>query len=208
MSPCVEALFGLRMRLSGPGDWGPFRSANAVDNLVPTPPSRFPAQSRWRRCANRDAGDRRFNRSSLTSSSASVVPVEKSGPDFHRVTLLSLLKSPIRSIPKRGSGVIPLSGRAVELELIPSGAICTGYAPAPYPVCFRAGSVAKAYRYRKARRAGDEVTMAVSRSPVSSSGTLPRFSRFSHHFFRGTPSSEPSNPKSGTANACTASCGA
>jgi hypothetical protein len=41
-------------------------------------------------------------------SSASVVPVEKSGPDFHRVTLLSLLKSNIRSIPKRGSGVILL----------------------------------------------------------------------------------------------------
>ena len=175
MSPCLEALFGLRMRMSGPGDGRPFCSANPVDNLGPTPPSRFPASPLWRRRANCDAGDRRFNRSSLTMSSASVVPVEKSGPDFHRVTLLSLLKSTIRSIPKRGSGVIPLCGLAVILQMSPSGAICTGFAPAPYPVCFRAGSVAKPYRYRKARRRGDEVTMAVSRSPDSSSGTLPRF---------------------------------
>src|SRR5256885_7734517 len=41
MSPCLEALFGLRMRTSGPGDWGPICSANAVDNLVPTPPSTY-----------------------------------------------------------------------------------------------------------------------------------------------------------------------
>ena len=176
MSPCLEALLGLRMRTSDPGDGSPFCSANAVDNLGPTPPSKIPASPLGRRRAKRDAGDRRFNRSSLTMSSASVVPVEKSGPDFHRLTLLSLLKSTIRSIPKPGSGVIPLSRLAVVLQMMPSGAICTGDTPAPQCVCFRAGSVAKPYRYRKARRRGDEVTMAVSGSRVLSSGTLPRFS--------------------------------
>jgi large subunit ribosomal protein L34 len=59
--------------------------------------------------------------------------------------------------------------------MMPSGAICTGLAPAPYPVCFRAGSVAKPYRDRKARRRGDEVTIAVSQLQERSSGTLPRF---------------------------------
>ena len=63
--------------------------------------------------ANRTGAGRWINRSSLTMSSASSVPVEKSGPDFHRLTLLSLLKSPIRSIPKSGSGTILLRGRGV-----------------------------------------------------------------------------------------------
>jgi hypothetical protein len=44
-------------------------------------------------------------------SSASLVPVEKSGPDFHRPALPSRPKSHIRSIPKPGSGVIPLLRR-------------------------------------------------------------------------------------------------
>jgi len=38
--------------------------------------------------------------------SASLVPVEKSGPDFHRLAAPAYLKSPIRSIPKYGSGAI------------------------------------------------------------------------------------------------------
>ena len=46
--------------------------------------------------------------SSLTMSPASLVPVEKSGPDFHRLALPSHPKSNIRSIPKPGSGVILL----------------------------------------------------------------------------------------------------
>ena len=53
-------------------------------------------------------------RSSLTMSSASLVPVEKSGPDFHRLALPSHPKSHIRSIPKSGSGVIPLLLRQLE----------------------------------------------------------------------------------------------
>ena len=53
-------------------------------------------------------------RSSLTMSSASLVAVEKSGPDFHRLALPSHPKSHIRSIPKSGSGVIPLLFRQVQ----------------------------------------------------------------------------------------------
>ena len=56
--------------------------------------------------ASRANGGCRFNRSSLTKSSASLGPVEKSGPDFHRVALPNLSKSTIRSIPKYGSGVV------------------------------------------------------------------------------------------------------
>jgi len=47
-------------------------------------------------------------RSSLTMSSASLVSVEKSGRDFHRLPLPNRQKSTIRSIPKSGSGVITL----------------------------------------------------------------------------------------------------
>jgi hypothetical protein len=50
-------------------------------------------------------------RSSLTMSSASLVPVEKSGRDFHRLALPSHPKSNIRSIPKPGSGAISLLER-------------------------------------------------------------------------------------------------
>jgi hypothetical protein len=53
-------------------------------------------------------------RSSLTMSSASVVAVEKSGPDFHRLALPSHPKSNIRSIPKSGSGAIPLLFRQLQ----------------------------------------------------------------------------------------------
>ena len=41
-------------------------------------------------------------------SSAFLVPVEKNGSDFHRLAMPTHPKSPIRSIPKYGSGVIPL----------------------------------------------------------------------------------------------------
>lgn len=66
----------------------------------------FPTLSLKREPVSRANGYHRFNRSSLTMSSASLGPVEKSGADFHRLALPSLLKSPIRSIPKSGSGVV------------------------------------------------------------------------------------------------------
>jgi len=41
-------------------------------------------------------------------SSASLVPVEKSGPDFHRLAEPTCPKSAIRPIPKYGSGAVRL----------------------------------------------------------------------------------------------------
>jgi len=41
-------------------------------------------------------------------SSASLVPVEKSGPDFHRQAAPTCPKSTIRSIPKYGSVAVRL----------------------------------------------------------------------------------------------------
>jgi hypothetical protein len=97
--------------MRAPGDGRPSIFANAVDNLGPTPRSNLATLSLKREPANRAIGDHRFNRSSLTKSSASFGPVEKSGPDFHRLALPNLLKSNIRSIPKYGSGVVCLFGR-------------------------------------------------------------------------------------------------
>jgi hypothetical protein len=78
--------------------------------LFPNVPT-FIAQ---REPASRANGGYRFNQSSLTKSSASLLPVEKSGPDFHRLALPNLLKSTIRSIPKYGSGVVWLFERLVQ----------------------------------------------------------------------------------------------
>ena len=188
-----------------PGDGLPRRSANPVDNLGPTPLSTFPVLSlRWGP-ANRAAGDSRFNRSSLTTSFASLMPVEKSGPDFHRLALPSRPKSHIRSIPKYGSGVIRLCVSAVRISGTDWCNLYWALRPNPYPGCFRAGIVAKACGYRKACRPTDEVTRALSRSPGGASGTLPRFSPHPDpaggHHQANLPTQE-----SGIAAACTASC--
>ncbi len=48
-------------------------------------------------------------------SSIESSPVEKSGRDFHRLAVPTKSKSPIRSIPKRGSGTVTLERRMMEL---------------------------------------------------------------------------------------------
>jgi hypothetical protein len=85
-----------------------------VDNLGPTPLSNIPTLSLNGNPQITPPGDHRFNQSSLTKSSASLGPVEKSGPDFHRLALPNLSKSTIRSIPKYGSGVVWLCERLVQ----------------------------------------------------------------------------------------------
>lgn len=47
-------------------------------------------------------------------SAASLLPVEKNGPDFHKLALPNRPKSPIRSIPKYGSGVVQLYDCVLE----------------------------------------------------------------------------------------------
>jgi hypothetical protein len=100
------------------------------------------------------AGARRFNRSSLIMSSASMVPVEKSGPDFHRLAAPTRPKSPIRSIPKYGSANVGLDydgsrtfGGIELLDLYLDGG------PTRSTGGFRAGSVANHLRRGKACRA-------------------------------------------------------
>src|ERR1700730_3427521 len=68
-------------------------SANTVDNLRPNLSILlllFFAIDALRASRN---GDRRFNRSSTVVSSAMLLPVEKNGPDFHRLAAPARPKS-------------------------------------------------------------------------------------------------------------------
>src|SRR5450759_5958796 len=94
--------------------------------------------------ANRTLRDSRFNPKLLTMSSASLVPVEKSGRDFHRVALPSRLKSTIRSIPKSGSDAIRLLRSQVQRLVGSIGAICTGSIPEPLTWLLPGGECSKA----------------------------------------------------------------
>jgi hypothetical protein len=152
--------------------------------------------------ANRATGDCRFNRSSLTMSSASLVSVEKSGPDFHRLGLPNPLKSNIRSIPKYGSGVVWLLYRLEQGKSERLVHFVLDRYLSHYPGCFRAGSVASACGHRKACRPTDKL----HRRYHDRSGLRLVHYRGSHRLLnssRGTPSSEPSNPRSAIASACT-----
>jgi hypothetical protein len=83
--------------------------ANAVDNLGPKSPPVFSRFQPARLPFIHVAGERRFNRSPPSLELRVLVPVEKSGPDFHRLAVPTCPKSPIRSIPKYGSGVVRLA---------------------------------------------------------------------------------------------------
>lgn len=83
--------------------------ANAVDNLgSKSPPISSCSLAREAIFVLR-AREHRFNRSSTIPSFVTLAPVEKNGPDFHRLALPNHPKSPIRSIPKYGSASILLS---------------------------------------------------------------------------------------------------
>jgi len=82
------------------------RLPKPVDKLGSTAPPSVSTQPPGLRPRDRAAGDHGFNRSSSSMSSASLVPVEKSGPDFHRLAAPTCPKSPIRAFPKYGSDAV------------------------------------------------------------------------------------------------------
>jgi hypothetical protein len=88
------------------GEGMPADSANAVDKPGPNSIPSFSHRAAREAIPASLNGDRGFNRSSTPMGFASPVPVEKSGPDFHRLAAPTCPKSPIRSIPKYGSGAI------------------------------------------------------------------------------------------------------
>jgi len=169
------------------------RPANPVDKLGSTNPPPVSTTAPRQRPRDRAAGDRGFNRSSSSMSSASLVPVEKSGQDFHRLAAPTCPKSPIRSIPKYGSGDVRLNvaylweflNRVLRFVLELPAMLCRD--------CFRAGTITLACGYRKVCRARDEVIGRVSKDAFRASGTLAR-------------SNGPINPRNVTAGASTVSC--
>src|SRR5260370_6951478 len=142
------------------------------DQNVPCP---FLPLRRSKRRLNRSAGACRFNRSSLIMSSASIVPVEKSGPDFHRLAAPTRPKSTIRSIPKYGSANVVLDyGRSRTFGGIDYRDLYLNGGHAPSHGGFPAGSVANHFFYRNAYWPPHEVIHTHSGLPTPPSAPLPR----------------------------------
>ena len=97
-----------------------------MDKLGGNPTSRARAISPRPRVPNCAASRCRFDRSSLSMSPASLLPVEKSGSDFHRLAAPTRPKSTIRPIPKYGSGVITLTETGCGALARFDWLICTG----------------------------------------------------------------------------------
>src|SRR6266853_6065408 len=100
--------------------------ANAVDNLgSKSPPISSCSLAREAIVVLR-AREHRFNRSSTIPSFVTLAPVEKNGPDFHRLAAPTCSKSNIRSDPKPGSDAVTLRGRSLGWWVSALSATCTG----------------------------------------------------------------------------------
>jgi hypothetical protein len=161
--------------VSHPGEGCGLGSANGVDNLGPNRFHPFSASSSAKPCGMRIKGDRRFNRSTTTMGSASLVPVEKIGPDFHRLAVPARWKSPIRSIPKHGSGVIRSTGCQVVRLLRPISTTCTGLEVLSRLRLLPGGDCTKGLISPQGTQRPDEVIVAMWQSAGPASDTLPRF---------------------------------
>src|SRR6266566_6728853 len=115
----------LWIRLHTPVERSRVGSADPVENLGSTSPTSDGRVWPGRRPLSRAARDRGFNRSSSSMSSASLVPVEKSGPDFHRLATPTCPKSAIRSFPKYGSVAVGLNVAYLSVLVSRGAAICT-----------------------------------------------------------------------------------
>src|SRR6266849_1248341 len=100
--------------------------ANAVDNLgAKSTPISSCSLARESSFVLR-AREHRFNRSSTIPSFVTLAPVEKNGPDFHRLAVQICSKSHIRSVPKSGSGVVTFREWWLEWWVSALSAACTG----------------------------------------------------------------------------------
>src|SRR6266404_9444086 len=99
--------------------------ANAVDNLGSKTPTISSCSLAREANLVLPAREHRFNRSSIISSSVALAPVEKNGPDFHRLAAPTCSKSPIRSDPKPGSGIVTLGQRRLRWCVSALSATCT-----------------------------------------------------------------------------------
>jgi hypothetical protein len=130
-------------------------------------------------------------------------PVEKSGPDFHRLAVPTRSKSPIRSVPKSGSGAVTLEASRVDSYMSRVCVTCTELVRLTRSNLLPGGDCNKGLWEPQGLMRMDEVIRAVSWIEKPRSGTLPRF-----HSAPGKqgipPSSEPISPRSATAGGCTA----
>jgi len=121
--PCQphDRLAGLRPA----GGNSPPALANAVDNLGSnSPPISFCSPAR-EAVPELRAGEHCFNRSPPLTGFVFSAPVEKSGPDFHRLAVPAWSKSHIRSVPKSGSGVVTLDWHQLDSHMSRVCVTCT-----------------------------------------------------------------------------------
>ena len=202
MPPSVS---GLWTNATEPGEGDPLGSANAVDNLGSTLFHPSPASSPARHPGIQSKATAGTTEARRPTSSALLCPVEKSGPDFHRLAAPTCPKSHIRSIPKYGSGVICLIHTRLWRLVGPIGATCTGLELLPLLRLLPGRDCSKGISSSQGCTPPDEVIVPLWQSARPGFDTLARFiSSIAHREI--PPSSEPFNPRSGTAAAFTDSC--
>lgn len=199
MPPSVS---GLWTDATEPGEGGLLGSANAVDNLGPTPFHPFPASSPARHPGIPSKATAGTTEAQRPMSPVQLCPVEKSGPDFHRLAVPTCPKSHIRSIPKYGSGVIWLIHTVLGRLVGPNGATCTGLELLPLLHLLPGRDCSKGIPSSQGCTRPDEVIVPLWQSTRARFDTLTPFvSSIAHREI--PPSSEPFNPRSGTVAAST-----
>ncbi len=109
------------------------------------------------------------------AGSAFSAPVEKSGPDFHRLAVPTRSKSPIRSVPKSGSGDVTLDWHRLDSCMSRVSVTCTELVGSSRSNLLPGGNSNKGLWMPQVPMSTDEVILAVSRIAEPGSGTLPRF---------------------------------
>jgi hypothetical protein len=102
-------------------------------------------------------------------------PVEKSGPDFHRLAVPTRSKSPIRSVPKSGSGVVTLEWHQLDSHMSRVCVTCTELVRSTRSNMLPGGDCNKGPWVPQGPMQMDKVIRAVSGIEEPGSATLPRF---------------------------------
>ena len=115
------------------------------------------------------------NRSPALAGFLLSAPVEKSGPDFHRLAVPTYSKSNIRSVPTSGSGVVTLDWHQLDSHMSRVCVTCTELVRSTRSNLLPGGDCNKGLWVPQGPMSMDEVIRAVSWIEEPGSATLPRF---------------------------------
>src|SRR5713226_276266 len=143
------------------GNWPP-AFANAVDNLGSMSPPISSCSPAREAVPELRASEHCFNRSRPLTGFVFSPPVEKSGPDFHRLAVPTHSKSPIRSVPKSGSAVVTLDWHQLDSYVSRVCVTCTDLARSTRSKLLPGRDCNKGLRGPQGPMPSDEVIRAVS----------------------------------------------